>query len=39
MVIAVLKKELSLRQTASEAGVSVNTVRKVKAVLEQNYSH
>lgn len=38
MVIAVLKKGFSLRQTASEAGVSVNTVRKVKAVLEQNYS-
>ncbi|MDJ0904220.1 MAG: competence protein CoiA family protein [Xenococcus sp. MO_188.B8] len=36
VVIAVLKKGLSLRQTASEAGVSVNTVRKVKAALEQN---
>ena len=38
MVIAVLKKGLSLRQTASEAGVSVNTVRKVKAALSQNNS-
>lgn len=38
MVIAVLKKGLSLRQTASEAGVSVNTVRKVKAALEQDNS-
>ncbi len=37
VVIAVLKKGLSLRQTASEAGVSVNTVRKVKAALEQNH--
>ena len=36
-VIAVLKKGLSLRQTASEAGVSVNTVRKVKAALLQNH--
>lgn len=33
----VLKKGLSLRQTASEAGVSVNTVRKVKAALLQNH--
>lgn len=38
MVIAVLKKGLSLRQTASEAGVSVNTVRKVKAALKQKHS-
>ena len=37
-VIAVLKKGLSLRQTASEAGVSVNTVRKVKAALEKSSS-
>lgn len=34
-IATVLKKGLSLRQTASEAGVSVNTVRKVKAALEQ----
>ena len=34
-IATVLKKGLSLRQTASEAGVTVNTVRKVKAALEQ----
>ena len=34
----VLKKGLSLRQTAEEVGVSVNTVRKVKAILEQDYT-
>lgn len=38
-VVAVLKKGLSLRQTAKEVGVSVNTVRKVKAALEQNNHH
>lgn len=37
-IASVLKKGLSLRQTASEAGVSVNTVRKVKAALEQIHS-
>lgn len=34
-IAIVLKKEFSLRQTASEVGVSVNTVRKVKAALLQ----
>lgn len=33
-----LKKGLSLRQTAKEVGVSVNTVRKVKAMLEKDYT-
>ena len=33
-IATVLKKGLSLRQTAKETGVSVNTVRKVKAALE-----
>ena len=33
-IATVLKKGLSLRQTASEVGVSINTVRKVKAALE-----
>ena len=35
-IILPLDPTLSLRQTASEVGVSVNTVRKVKAALEQN---
>ena len=34
-IASVLKKGLSLRQTASEVGVSVNTVRKVQAALHQ----
>ena len=33
----VSKKGLSLRQTALEVGVSVNTVRKVKAALLQQF--
>ena len=37
-IASVLKKGLSLRQTASEVGVSVNTVRKVKAALLQKHS-
>ena len=32
-IAAVLKKGFSLRQTAKELGVSINTVRKVKAIL------
>jgi hypothetical protein len=37
-IVTVLKKGLSLRQTAKEAGVSVNTVRKVKAMLERDFA-
>lgn len=37
-IITVLKKGSSLRQTAKEVGVSVNTVRKVKAALEKEYN-
>lgn len=37
-IASVLKKGLSLRQTASEVGTSVNTVRKVKAALSQHHS-
>ena len=33
-IATVLKKGLSLRQAAKETGASVNTVRKVKAALE-----
>ena len=33
-IAAVLKKGLSLRQTAKETGASINTVRKVKAALK-----
>lgn len=35
-IASVLKKGLSLRQAVKETGASVNTVRKVKAALEQN---
>ena len=35
-IASVLKKGLSLRQTASITGASINTIRKVKAALEQN---
>lgn len=35
-IAAVLKKGLSLRQTAKETGASINTVRKVKAALENS---
>ena len=34
-VVEALKQKLSLRQVAEYAEVLVNTVRKVKAVLEQ----
>lgn len=34
-VVEALERELSLRQAAEYAKASVNTVRKVKAVLEQ----
>ena len=37
-IATVLKKGLSLRQTAKKAGVSINTVRKVKAALEDSQS-
>ena len=37
-IVSVLKKGLSLRQTAKETGASVNTVRKVKAALQQTNS-
>ena len=37
-IASVLKKGLSLRQTAKETGASVNTVRKVKAALEDSKS-
>lgn len=33
-VIAALDKRLSLRQTATQANVAINTVRKIKAILE-----
>lgn len=34
IISGVLKKGFSLRQTAKKTGASVNTVRKVKAALE-----
>lgn len=37
-IAAVLKKGLSLRETAKRTGVAVNTVKKVKALLEQTNS-
>ena len=37
-IATVLKKGLSLRQTAKETGASVNTIRKVKAALEGSQS-
>ena len=37
-IATVLKKGLSLRQTAKETGASVNTVKKVKAALEDSQS-
>lgn len=37
-IATVLKKGLSLRQTARETGASINTIRKVKAALEDSQS-
>ena len=37
-IASVLKKGLSLRQTAKKTGASINTVRKVKAALENSKS-
>ncbi|WP_258003500.1 hypothetical protein [Fischerella muscicola] len=38
-VIEALSEGLSLRQAAQKAGVAVNTVRKVKALLEKTSNH